>query len=51
MRKIELTLARDYFPAEDVRVARGEKIQVSREEAERLINSQVGYLTLPTVTG
>lgn len=40
--KIPLKLNRDYWPAEDLKKAAGEKIQVSREEAERLITAGVG---------
>ena len=40
--KIPLKLNRDYWPAEDLRKAAGETIEVSREEAERLITAGVG---------
>lgn len=40
--KVPLKLNRDYWPAEDLKKAAGEKIEVSREEAERLITAGVG---------
>ena len=40
--KIPLKLNRDYWPAEDLKKAAGEKIEVDREEAKRLMDAGIG---------
>ena len=47
--KIPLRLNRDYWSAEDLRKAAGEKVEVSREEAERLITAGVATYIGPVI--